>query len=75
MALFGLLKITSSMLSLTHDLGRNIVDAVALQSLAKSHLYKGVSVLPFITLLVARNADRKYSIKAPIAKNQELTHG
>jgi len=63
------------MRNLTHNVGRNTVDTVALQSLAKSHLLTDVSVFPLITLTVAKDADRKYSIKSLIAKNQELTHG
>jgi len=38
-------------------------------------LLTDVSVFPLITLTVAKDADRKYSIKSLIAKNQELTHG
>ena len=63
------------MRNLTYNLWRNTVDTVALQSLAKSHLLKDVSVFPLITLTFTKDADRKYSIKSLIVRNQELTHG
>ena len=57
-----------SMLSLTHNLLSNFCNFVALENLAGGHLCRDLSIFPVINSAVARDADRKYSIKLSIAK-------
>ena len=64
-----------SMLSLIHNLLSNFCNFVALKNLAGGHLCKDIFIFPVIRLAVARDADRKYSIKSAIAKTQELSRG
>jgi hypothetical protein len=63
------------MLSLIHNLLSNFCNFVALKDLAGGHLCKHLFIFPVINLAVARDADRKYSIKSAIAKTQELSCG
>ena len=63
------------MLSLIHDLLSDSCNFVALKNLAGGHLCRALSISPVINPTVARDADRKYSIKLSVAKTQELTRG
>jgi len=63
------------MLSLIHNVLRNLCNFIALKNLAGGHLCTELSIFPVINFVVARDAYRKYSIKLSIAKTQELARG
>ena len=65
----------ASMPSLTHNLLSDFCNLVALKNLAGGHLCRDLSIFPIINRAVARDTDRKYSIKLSIAKTQELSRG
>ncbi len=56
------------MLSLIHNLLSNFCNFVALKNFAGGHSCKDIFIFPVINRAVARDADRKYSIKLSIAK-------